>query len=543
MGGPLLVPATALAIVLPAFERTSLLSPRAWLSVAARGATVLAIAIAVFFVTTPYALLNSYFFETWLSWARAFSGVSPVSPTTFYDWVDATLGLVGPWLAAAGLGAILWVANPRTEKKNAAIVLATAAWSFLYYALFQKFWVQPQYLIMFYALVGVFSFYPVDLFLNMRPVNTTAAVRSIVTLLLATASIAILLHRTPNAMKVPLHYALWREMPHYQIGMLAQQKGLSPDGARILTDLPTYFAPDKYPDLVQNGGPIRYVDLARVLPDQFVLTRVNVSWQADRIAGPVEGEWEDHYANMRVYQMLLGRSATSVTINDDVDFAAPLLSFGWDRESGKTIDWASYPFLHSLRNVPILRNYIDRQASIIAGYRHVALFEFDKEKFIAAMPASELRRVATPFASSTAADASLTSLTSGKAAWRSEKIGSDAIGEYAGLVYPLPIEVSEVEIRWVAMHWLPRRIAVEYSDDGNSWRTAAEFNIGQPDDPKTRTNGTNRWSERFSLSPVEAHSHWRVRVLDIEDGNFFGMESIEFRTPEPILANERQPTN
>jgi hypothetical protein len=139
---------------------------------------------------------------------------------------------------------------------------------------------------------------------------------------------------------------------------------------------------------------------------------------------------------------------------------------------------------------------------------------------------------AKPLASSTASDAKLESVLTGGNNWRSAKQGGAANDEYVGFELPegQALQPHELTIRWVAWHWVPHSVAIDDSDDGKTWATAATVTPKEPSDVKSRMNGMNRWDETFSIpASAGAHRFWRVRAADMPEANFFGLERITAR--------------
>jgi hypothetical protein len=153
----------------------------------------------------------------------------------------------------------------------------------------------------------------------------------------------------------------------------------------------------------------------------------------------------------------------------------------------------------------------------------------------AAVPTQDVEKAvaaAKPLASSTASDAKLDSVLTGGNNWRSDKQGSAANGEYVGFELPegQALQPHELTIRWVAWHWVPHSVAIDDSDDGKTWATAATVTPKEPSDVKSRMNGMNRWDETFSIpASAGAHRFWRVRAADMPEANFFGLERISAR--------------
>lgn len=536
MGGPALVPVTVVALALGARGLLRAAGWPAWMRAVLRdGLLAAVVALAVFFLTTPYALLDSYFLETWLHWAKVFTGTSPISPTTFQDWVRDAVGYVGrPTLLLAAVGAVVpWLLRAGRERwLPLLLALVLGATVFVYYAAFQKYWVQLQYLVVPYWLLTLLG--GLGLALVAQALSGRIPALRLPAAGIAFAGVlALFLVRAQSQLFLAFEYMAWKESPQYRIGLWAGQH-LPAGGAAptVITDGPTYFPPGAVRHYMFLGGPVRYQDLAERLPDFFLLTRYRSNWQPAKIAGAVLDPWDPASINLRLYQDLLGTSATEVALDRSLPFATRVHSEGWVHPDdgqgvcrGQTLDCA--PF------TPARIAFLWEQAHRALAYsRHVSLFRLDKEKFLEMAPPGKRLLAARPFASGTADDSKLDFVMTGGNNWRSPKQGPAADGEYVGFELPAGarFQPRELTVRWVAWHWVPRSFALEGSDDGRHWTPVASLHPKEPPDVKTRMNGTNRWDETFPVpAGAGAHRWWRLRAEDVPEGQYFGLERISAR--------------
>jgi hypothetical protein len=531
MGGPALVPMTVLAL---AIARRDTLREQGWLhwlgAMLRDGLGAAAVALAVFFVTTPYALVDPYFFRTWLYWAKVFSGPSPISPTTFSDWWSQASGHLGAWVLALALAGVIVSLALRASRERwipQVLLLCLGLTVFLYYALFQKYWVQLQYLVVAYWVVGAIAAIGIGWVVKAAP----GRLQAVAVVLALAAGLAMFATRFSKPLFEAFLNLHWRESPQYAIGAWAERNLPTRGGqTSLLSDAPTYFPVRAVPRYTILAAPVRYLDLATYLPDYFVLTRYFGNWQTAKITGTHHEPWDADTYNMRLYQDLTGTEPDAIGTGKALAFAQQLHAFGRTQPlEPRSCDPGT------LACAPITPDRVARLYDFarqsIANGRYVSLYRLDKEKFIAQMPDAQKMLLARPLASSTAGDASLASVLRGSSSWRSDKQGLAATGEFVGFELPAGSAIAprELTIRWVAVHWLPLKLAVDHSDDGKTWTTAIVLPVKEPAQAETRNTGTNRWDESFALPAAGAHRFWRVRAAEIAPANFFGLERLSVR--------------
>ncbi len=308
VGGPLLVPLTVAAIVIGAYG-----SPGWVKTIAARGGLAALVAVIVFFITTPYALVNDYYFYTWGALAKACAGASPIQNTTFLDWTSAfikavTMPVIVATVAAAGLR----LATLRRYENNVAVLLyaVLGATIFFWYAGLQRFWIQPQYLVVAFCLMAALAGGLVDQMVGFLPADRRTQMQ---VGLAGMAVVLIGLTLKPlmrAAVTQALYYADWKEDPRYALGQWADAN--VKHGSRMLSDLPGYFSEASFPDQSMNNAPVRYIDLVRLGPDYFVETIYhNKMWMGEKMAAAPLDKWDiTTYPSLRLYQDILGRDHT-----------------------------------------------------------------------------------------------------------------------------------------------------------------------------------------------------------------------------------------
>lgn len=534
LGGPLLVPITVIAI---GWGARQFLSEGGWFQwtqhCVRRGALTMVIALIVFIVTTPYAILDSYFFYTWQLWAKSFAGTSPISITTFWDWARHSRTHIADTILILGvMGALVLIAKARDPKRTVpyALTLVLGLTIFFWYATLQKFWVQLQYLIIPFWILAMLSGYCLDQALFAFPALRRKPYRTIVTIGAAILVTAFSLTRASSTTKLATEYVVKRNAPNYVIDGWASKHLAIERGGKILIDGPTYFNPEMFPNIRWNGGPIRYGDLLREMPEYFTLTRYAYkNWQNDKISGPKLDHWNKEYANVRLYQELLGTDPQMILLDARstpfVDFVA---SFGW-MGSTPTEETSSSEITlqHMLLKIPRLADVVARAVTSTGSSSHIALFKLDREKFAERVPAEYRHLLGRPIASSSMPDSPPASiLLAGGQTWRSTKRGQSAVGEYIGFEFPHNRFVAkEVVITWVDWTWCPGTIEIEYSADGATWQSAGIFPVAKTT-LATVKNQSGRWDETFNLPDTGPHRFWRVTARSVPNTHFFGVEKI-----------------
>lgn len=545
MGGPLLIPITVLSVGWGAKRYILSFGWLHWLGRCfGNGILTLVVAIAVFVLTTPYAILDDYFFYTWQLWSKSFAGVSPISPTTFWDWASNFQAHVGmEILLMTSVGGVLLVAQRRDpSQKIPQLLTATLALTvFLWYAIFQKFWVQLQYLIIPFWFVAMLAGTIADRILSLVPPVQRPPYRQLAALSILVFAGTIGWTRFLIALNTPARYLVWREAPQLNIGDWALRNIPSDSNPRILIDAPTYFDSRAFPNLRWNGGPIRYSDLMREMPDYIALTRyAGGNWQSAKISGPKLDYWDTDYSNMRLYQDLLGVDPLKVSVDTtETPFARHMTSLGWMSDASNEVEFSSKHFgiqerilAAALSVASNNSDFVSNAAQATELNRHVALFKIDHAKFAETVPVHHQHQLARAFASSSVPSSPPQNVTSSSGqTWQSAKQGPLAVGEFVGLEFPYtPVAPREVMIKWVAWAWCPQAIEIEYSEDGSTWLSAGTFPVTEPADPAVKdAPGTMRWEETFKIPNIGPKRYWRINARSMSENHFFGLEQIRFR--------------
>jgi hypothetical protein len=301
MGGPLVAPLAATAIVYSAWGAPGFIG-----TVFLRGAVVSFAAVATFFLTTPYAAIDPYFMRAWVALTAVFSAESPIEVVNFSIWLSTLVSKASaPLLVAAGLAIGLSIISGR---RNLALFFTVllCAWILVYYALFQRYWVQPQYLIVSYALIAVIGWSLVDRLIALSPIIIPkSAIAAIAVVAVGITAVVKQDRVIGGLITIPYLNYSWRENPAYQVGAWLSKN--SQGGDTVLFDTQAYFDPADFPRQFSSGGPIHWTDLARVRPDYFALTVYGRwHWMGRKMAEQHGEPLDPDYYNVRLYQDLLG---------------------------------------------------------------------------------------------------------------------------------------------------------------------------------------------------------------------------------------------
>ncbi|MES2985226.1 MAG: hypothetical protein V4735_08580 [Pseudomonadota bacterium] len=317
MGGPHLVPLTALVVALamgglPALKA----APRAWIKrYLMHGVLLAVIAVVMFVVTTPYAVFDRYYLLTWRIWGKAFTSDSPITITNFWDWcIGFERSIRWPLLfVAAGVVALR---IKRRHQYVPHLFLCLGVFSltlFFFYAVLSKYWVQMQYMVVPLALLAGLAAHALDM--AVAAVGPKRRRQAMVAACMVVLALAIGWGKPLAKDMVMTSIALgeWRQAPQVVLGEWAREH--LPKGASVVWDTQAYFPAKEFPDQRMNGGPLKYRDFKRVMPDYFVLNLYSPHmWMMVKMQEKPVARWEEHYASMRLYQDLLGTDPRHPTI-------------------------------------------------------------------------------------------------------------------------------------------------------------------------------------------------------------------------------------
>ena len=298
LGGPLFAP-IALASILVAAN--------GYISIGMRCAALGAVAVVAFFATTPYAFLDSYYWQSWASFNNLVHSGLNYYPAAIGNWLSMSLDRLGIPLVAAGATGIFLV--QRRLPFFFALLLGVTV--FFWYAALQKLWVQLQYVLVSFSILAMFAG---SLFGRHLVVGAIAA------------AIIFVPERFEQVARVREPLRDWRDSDLMRAGIwFGEHVSGQPT---VLFDTYAYFDPEKFPNQTVLAHPVRYVDLEKYQPEYFSIyllppfNFMSIKMKTERL-----DRWDASPYNMRLYQDLLGTDPENPVVRE-VPFVKFLGSFG-----------------------------------------------------------------------------------------------------------------------------------------------------------------------------------------------------------------------
>jgi len=298
--------------------------------------------------------------------------------------------------------------------------------------------------------------------------------------------------------------------------------------ARILFDDEAYFDPARFPDQATNANVLRYTDLIRKQPDYFVLTDYPhaANWIGIKRLTQKFGKWNDDPYSVRLYQDLIDRSRHPYTPGPTpVRYIALVKVAGLaaaDR-SGEPAWFRAFDWLYRTYHP----NYRGLQAALSTDHR-LLLYRVDRRFYDQKTPLGVVSPEGIPISSASASGYGAANAFDGTGyVWLAKGQGLAADGAYIGVDYgDARIAVAKIRIKWVAAHWLPSRLQIQYSDDGRRWITVLTRPETAPPD-QHNSPGLKRWVEEIRLPRNGKHRMWRIAADGVPPTNYFGVDELE----------------
>jgi hypothetical protein len=351
-GGPWTVPMAVLAVWLGLRAVSTAPRARTVRRTASRVALLGVAALIGFFVTTPYAFLDTYYarsmhlaYQTVTRDSLQQSGAGPLLTWSkaLYEYV----GPVGALLIAATVGRAVWAARRGTPDTPLNLTLVLALSQFLWYGAAGRLWQVVGYLLLSLGLMSVFAFESVhvatrklvaaDSPLRLRP-RVRRLVPAAVVGLAATALVAGRWY-TPTTWELD-QYASSRSTVRVA-NEWAVEYGVSPRAVIVYDDL-AYFDRRRFPNARLHGGVLTWRDVGNARPDYVVLSSslFGASWMQNLIATQRLTRTNPDPFNVRLYQDLLRTQSPGPTSVPGVRLEAVLRAH-MRRPASALADWAS----------------------------------------------------------------------------------------------------------------------------------------------------------------------------------------------------------
>jgi hypothetical protein len=262
-----------------------------------------AAAFAAFFVSTPYAALDSYYVKVWRLYSKMIVVSGTLGDVNVLSWINGILDHHGRLLAFSALaGLVVLVVRAMCGHASRACVLAAvlAISNILWYTLMGKLWVEVGYMLVAYALLAVIL--GELLASGGRWIRTTRVGNVGGTLALTAVLVAAVGNRAPSTGATIATSYNWKHHVAFELGRWTAEH--LPRGSRIMY-VHAYLDPELFPQQ-KLLGLLRYADLLDYRPDYFIIS-----------AGVYDAEW---YKALRKTQRLrpADRSGMSVRLYQDL---------------------------------------------------------------------------------------------------------------------------------------------------------------------------------------------------------------------------------
>jgi Dolichyl-phosphate-mannose-protein mannosyltransferase/F5/8 type C domain len=497
-----------------------------------RPATLGAASLVGWFVATPYALFDSYYFhklaEVW-ALQGATAGDGPFGSITIGLWATKAYEYIGPVGAAlcglsigrVGIGIV-------TGRQNRAFMLALvlSASQFVVYGS-GKFWVVLYYLLLTAALMAVVAF-------DALVVVVCSAVRvgcgwiseslqrrvgpAVARTVLVSAFGLFYAPYALAAVNQILDFDLYRDSSAQAFLNEWAMRHVAPDQT-IMFDNYAYFDPAYFIRVIREPHP-NWRRITGYDPDYLIIA----SWiyESEYFKPLIETQALDvddtHPFSVRVYQDLLKAENLGPTHLQGIEYVArftPQLS-----SAGAGLPTTEIPGLNWattwISAVDREWRQTVRKASALwrAPDQPLTGCEFRVYHLI---PAGTPNGRPIAFASSERPGHKARQAFDGTAEfWEAAPAAGSATEQYIGYDFGdhSPRVVREVRVEWAMPSATPRAIRVEGSDDGKAWTVAGRFEV-----PPSPAGAADSHTDVFRLELDKAHRFWRL-VADTANHRF-----------------------
>jgi len=347
-GGPWTVPMALVAVWLGVRSLGRLSTSETLRRCVPRVLVLGAATLVGFIVTTPYAVLDSYYarsmrlaYQTVTKDSLQQNGAAPL-----FSWAKALYEYVGPVatvLVAAVVVRALWGLRKRIPDTTLNLALVLAASQFLWYGAAGRLWQVVGYLLLSMGLIAVFAFE--TLILGARKLfslrSGTWLHRHGVALTVALAAVALVLVRwyTPASWEADQYASSRSTVRDANAWAIAQH--LSPKTRVVYDDL-AYFDHSRFPNARLQGGVLTWPAVDRERPDYIVLSSslFGAAWMQNLIAEQRLARGDPDPFNVHLYQDLLPTQTPGPTAARGVDLETVIRSTAREPDS-RLHSWAN----------------------------------------------------------------------------------------------------------------------------------------------------------------------------------------------------------
>jgi hypothetical protein len=494
--------------------------------------------IAMFFVTTPYAFVDRYYWYA-MNIAWTLVSQSPLGHIGLEDWLARLYQHFG---TAASIVLVAGIAVPAvrvlTGRYNRAIVLVPvlALTQLLWFGLAGGLWIQIGYLMTAYALASVFGF---DALLGMLRAASkwTGAEKIVSAAAIVVFVFTIFGERWHGLLSLPLTQLSRDTYTVVEINRWFINNGISRD-ARILHDDTAYFDPKVFKNAEMRGGVLIWPEVWLRDPEYIVLSSslYDAEWYQRKRAGPRPNRKNTDPFSVRLYQDLAEQTTLGPTGVPGVNMIGMLEPTRAKPEGGRSSPTAAW-MMSMLRAVPVIglpiagwcSGQLASAADVARLWANVRGERRDSQgptlKVYRRGPPGGPEGRETAFSDGTQTGyLPIFAFDGYENAWVSDRAGKAAEGAYVGYDFGGggSIASNEVSIRWIASTQTPSRVRIEVSDDASTWRSAGEFqiNYGHGD--------ANYREDRFALHGEFQGRYWRLVATEVPNDRRFGVTEVTF---------------
>jgi len=323
-GGPWTVPMAIAAL----FVGIRAAGPPEWNKkfIALRVAILSGTAVVGWLGTNPYAVITGYYFDSWVTtWQIVGTSGGPFGTVSFWDWIVAIYGYIGPLGSALALAGLMraFLGGFSTPLQRAHFLAATLSLSQVaYYGLLGKLWFVLGYLLVALALTAILALDCAIVWLQFILSKVFAhASRRIAVTSVTLASLYLGTSAGLASVNTALALHLNRKSTLIALNDWATQGGIPPD-ARIVFDDLAYLDPKVFKKARMYGGVLTWTGVNTLDPEYIVLS--SSLYGSPHYAKLIEtqrlGADDPNPYSMRLYQALIPTSVPGPTAVEGISF-------------------------------------------------------------------------------------------------------------------------------------------------------------------------------------------------------------------------------
>ena len=320
-GGPWTVPVALLAAAI-GVKACASPSSMGW-PMTKRAALLGPAALAGFFVTTPYAFLDTYYARSLRLQYDIVSTNSLQQDLSPFSWSSAVydhIGPIGAVLILLTFGRATWSWAHKRQDHMLALAVVLVLSQFLWYGVAGRLWHVVGYLILSFGLVALFAFETLLLGIQTLIARSSTLSDSIrAGRFVRAAAVSVLCAAVAaSCWYPPVDYALDQHASSRSSVRDANDWAVEhdvPQDAVIVVDDLAYLDLEQFPNAQLHGGVLTWSDVERRRPDFIVLSSslFGADWMQRLIARQRLERDDPNPFNVRVYQELLPTTSPGPT--------------------------------------------------------------------------------------------------------------------------------------------------------------------------------------------------------------------------------------